>query len=47
MKRVYLDPDSDLEVVLHKPVSHSIVDSLSDKELLKLTTDTIEGAYVP
>jgi len=47
MKRVYLDPDSELEVVIHKPVSHSDVKSLNDEVLLKLTVDTIEGAYKP
>jgi len=47
MKRVYLDPDSELEVVIHKPVYNSDVKSLNDKTLLKLTVDTIEGAYKP
>jgi len=47
MKRVYLDPDSDLEVVVHKPVNHSVIDNLNDEALLKLTVDTIEGAYKP
>jgi 1-acyl-sn-glycerol-3-phosphate acyltransferase len=45
MKRVYLDPDSDLEVVIHKPIIHSVIDRLNDEALLKLTVDTIEGAY--
>lgn len=47
MKRVYLGPDSELEVVIHKPISHSDVKSLNDEALLKLTLDTIEGAYKP
>jgi 1-acyl-sn-glycerol-3-phosphate acyltransferase len=47
MKRVYLDPDSDLEVVIHRPINHSVVESLNDEVLLKLTVDTIEGAYKP
>jgi 1-acyl-sn-glycerol-3-phosphate acyltransferase len=47
MKRVYLDPDSDLEVVIHKPINHSVVESLNDEVLLKLTVDTIERAYEP
>jgi 1-acyl-sn-glycerol-3-phosphate acyltransferase len=45
IKRVYLDPDSDLEVVIHKPIIHSVIDRLNDEALLKLTVDTIEGAY--
>lgn len=47
MKRIYLDPDSDLEIVVHKPVNHHVIDGLSDEALLKLTVDTIEGAYRP
>ncbi len=47
LKRVYLDPDSDLEVVIHKPINHSLVESLNDGALLRLTVDTIEGAYKP
>ncbi len=47
MKRIYLDPDSELEVLIHKPISHSAVESLSNIELGELTVDTIEGAYKP
>jgi 1-acyl-sn-glycerol-3-phosphate acyltransferase len=47
LKRLYLDPDIDLEVVIHKPINHSMVDSLNDRELLQLTRDTIQGAYKP
>jgi 1-acyl-sn-glycerol-3-phosphate acyltransferase len=47
MKRVYLDPDSDLEVMIHKPIGHSVIESLNDEALLKLTVHTIEGAYRP
>lgn len=47
MKRIYLDPDSELEVMIHKPISHSVVESLSNIELGKLTVGTIEGAYKP
>jgi 1-acyl-sn-glycerol-3-phosphate acyltransferase len=47
MKRVYLDPDSNLEVVIHKPVSNSDTKMLNDEVLLKLTVDTIERVYKP
>lgn len=47
MKRIYLDPDSELEVMIHKPISHSVVESLSHIELVELTVGTIEGAYKP
>ena len=47
LKRPYLDPDVDLEVVIHKPINRSTIESLNDKELLKLTTDTIQRDYIP
>jgi len=47
LKRPYLDPDVDLEVVIHNPIDHSTIENMSDKELLKLTIDTIRGAYRP
>jgi len=47
LKRLYLDPDVDLEVVIHKPIIHSMVESLNDKELLQLVIDTIQGSYKP
>lgn len=45
--RVYLDPDSELECMIHKPVSHSDLKSLDNKTLLEMTLDTIESAYKP
>ena len=45
LKRGYLDPDSDLEVVIHKPVNRSVIESMNDEELLKLTIDTIQRDY--
>jgi 1-acyl-sn-glycerol-3-phosphate acyltransferase len=47
MKRIYSDPDSELEVMIHEPISHSVVESLSDIELVELTVRTIEEAYKP
>jgi len=47
LKRPYLDPDSDLEVVVHKPISRSTVESLNNERLLKLTVETIKEAYRP
>lgn len=47
LKRPYLDPDSELEVVIHKAVGRYTIDSLSDKELLGTTAETIKGAYRP
>jgi 1-acyl-sn-glycerol-3-phosphate acyltransferase len=45
--RVYLDPDSELECVIHKPISHADLKRLNNKILLKITRDTIESAYKP
>lgn len=47
LKRAYLDPDADLEVVIHKPISRSVIESLTDEEMIKLTVDTIQRAYRP
>jgi len=47
ISRIYLNPDSDLEVVVHKPINRSAIDGLNNEALLKLTRDTIEGAYRP
>jgi len=45
LKRPYLDPDSDLEIVIHKPIGHSVIEGLDNERLLKLTAETIEKSY--
>ena len=35
MKRVYLDPDAHLEMVVHKPVGHSLLATLDDEAVLR------------
>jgi len=47
LKRPYLDPDSDLEIVIHKPIDHSVVQGLENERLLKLTVETIKELYRP
>ena len=47
LKRPYLDPDSDLEIVIHKPINRSIIENLDNEILLKLTVETIKEAYRP
>ena len=47
VRRAYVDPDADLELLIHKPVSHAVLSSLSDQALLKLTKDMIEVPYRP
>ena len=47
IKRPYLNPDSELEVVVHKPISRSAIEGLDNAGILKLTKDTIEEVYKP
>lgn len=47
LKRPYLDPDSDLEVVVHKPIGYSVIESLNNAKLYRLTVETIKEAYIP
>jgi len=47
LKRPYLDPDSDLEMVIHKPIDRSEVEGLDNERLLKLTVETIKKTYRP
>ena len=47
LKRPYLDPDSELEIVIHKPINHFLIEDLSDEILMKQTVDTIKEAYRP
>lgn len=43
--RVYLDPDSNLECVIHKPLHHNDLENLNNETLLRMTMDIIESAY--
>jgi len=47
LKRLYLDPDSDLEIVIHKPIDHSLIEGLDNERLLQLTVQTIQEDYRP
>ena len=47
MKRFYIDPDADLEMVIHTPVSNSAARQMSDEELLTMVHSTISGVYRP
>ncbi len=47
LNRLYVDPDSDLQIVIHKPVVRSTLENLSDDSILKLASGTIKEAYVP
>lgn len=43
--RVYLDPNTELECVIHKPIRQSDLKNLNDDALYTLTFNTIEKAY--
>lgn len=45
--RVYLDPDSELICVIHKPLHNVDLKNFNNATLLEMTMDTIEAAYQP
>jgi 1-acyl-sn-glycerol-3-phosphate acyltransferase len=45
--RLYLDPESELECLIHKPIRHSDIESMNDDRLLNLTFNTIQKDYKP
>ena len=47
LKRPYLDPDSKLQVLIHKPIDRSMIDNLNNEILRILTTEIIGKAYEP
>ena len=47
VKRFYIDPDAELELVIHTPVSNSAACQMSDAELLTMAHNVISGMYQP
>lgn len=47
MGRPYLDPDTALEVVIHKPVTTPTVKALDDEQLLWIILGSIKDSYKP
>jgi 1-acyl-sn-glycerol-3-phosphate acyltransferase len=45
--RPYLDPEAELEVIIHQPISSAAIAALGDKQLLDATLRMIEGSYRP
>lgn len=43
--RIYLDPDTDLEVLVHAPISSEMFKEMSDKELIEKVECTIKEQY--
>jgi 1-acyl-sn-glycerol-3-phosphate acyltransferase len=47
MRRFYIDPDAEPELVIHTPVSNSIVCQMHDEELLTMAQSIIGAVYQP
>lgn len=47
LKRLYLDPDAEPEMVIHTPVSNSTARQMSDVELLTMVHSVIGSVYHP
>jgi 1-acyl-sn-glycerol-3-phosphate acyltransferase len=47
MRRFYLDPDAEPEIVIHAPVSNATARLLSDEELLTRVQNVIGSVYQP
>jgi len=47
VKRLYLNPDTNLEVVIHKPFRNSDIRKLTDRELRETAESIIKGVYRP
>jgi 1-acyl-sn-glycerol-3-phosphate acyltransferase len=47
VKRFHIDPDAELELVIHTPVKNSAACKMSDTELLTMVHNVIRGVYQP
>jgi 1-acyl-sn-glycerol-3-phosphate acyltransferase len=47
MKRFYLDPDAEPEMVIHPPVSNATIRQMSDEEVLNMAESVIGSVYRP
>lgn len=47
MKRFFLDPDAELEMVIHPPMNNLLARQLSDEELLSTVPNIIGSVYRP
>jgi 1-acyl-sn-glycerol-3-phosphate acyltransferase len=45
--RIYLDPDARPEVIIHKPISYSLLMKMNDEEVRNMAESLIKSAYVP
>jgi 1-acyl-sn-glycerol-3-phosphate acyltransferase len=47
VKRLHIDPDAELDMVIHTPVSNSTTCQMSDAELLTMVHNVISSVYQP
>jgi 1-acyl-sn-glycerol-3-phosphate acyltransferase len=47
VKRVYLDPDAELEMVIHTPINNSVARQMTDEALLTTVHSLINSVYQP
>ncbi len=45
VNRFYMEPDTQLEIIIHRPINQSTIKILSDKQLLTVIRNPIEGLY--
>lgn len=47
VKRLYMNPFTNLEVKVHKPIPRTVIDQKTDGELIEMAESTIRGSYHP
>lgn len=47
VNRKYLDPDADLQIIVHKPISNETARNMGDEELVEMTMNIIRESYRP
>jgi 1-acyl-sn-glycerol-3-phosphate acyltransferase len=47
VRRLYADPDAQIEMIIHPPVDHVALAQMSDQEVLSTAHDLIASAYRP
>jgi 1-acyl-sn-glycerol-3-phosphate acyltransferase len=47
VKRLYLDPDAELEMVIHTPINNSVARQMTDEALLTTVHSLINSVYQP
>ena len=45
--RSYVDPDTELKVIIHKPITQATIKVTNDEQLLLSVQNTIDGSYKP